>query len=225
MERIERQGRAFAQGMSQRYRDMRSNPMGDGGQGLHSARSTADDGQDGSRNTSRKRIALAVSSPLHLPLVCTDERLQCSRCRKRKIKCSGDVGNGQGCTNCKNNTQEPCAFLRVVVPPLHEIELLLNCYPRIGTVDKYRIRRAQFHVRVVALCSSWKHCQLCRSRSGERFILWITPRSRGPSLLRHVSASAPSETGFIDLFLPELLSTVLPIVFVHGPRRVAGRPL
>ncbi|UPK93635.1 hypothetical protein LCI18_004570 [Fusarium solani-melongenae] len=44
----------------------------------------------------RKRIAVA-----------------CGRCRKRKIRCSGDSGNGGPCTNCKNAGYEPCQFLRV----------------------------------------------------------------------------------------------------------------
>ncbi|KFA77309.1 hypothetical protein S40288_01316 [Stachybotrys chartarum IBT 40288] len=44
----------------------------------------------------RKRIAVA-----------------CGRCRKRKIRCSGDNGSGQPCTNCKNAGHEPCQFLRV----------------------------------------------------------------------------------------------------------------
>ncbi|CEI63155.1 unnamed protein product [Fusarium venenatum] len=44
----------------------------------------------------RKRIAVA-----------------CGRCRKRKIRCSGDTGNGGPCTNCKNAGYEPCQFLRL----------------------------------------------------------------------------------------------------------------
>ncbi|KAK8024589.1 hypothetical protein PG993_012655 [Apiospora rasikravindrae] len=44
----------------------------------------------------RKRIAVA-----------------CGRCRKRKIRCSGDPGNGGPCSNCKNAGHEPCLFLRV----------------------------------------------------------------------------------------------------------------
>ncbi|KAG5978329.1 hypothetical protein E4U55_006237 [Claviceps digitariae] len=44
----------------------------------------------------RKRIAVA-----------------CGRCRQRKIRCSGDNGNGESCTNCKNAGAEPCQFLRV----------------------------------------------------------------------------------------------------------------
>ncbi|KAI1258553.1 hypothetical protein F5Y18DRAFT_434198 [Xylariaceae sp. FL1019] len=44
----------------------------------------------------RKRIAVA-----------------CGRCRKRKIRCSGDPGNGGPCQNCKNAGYEPCLFLRV----------------------------------------------------------------------------------------------------------------
>lgn len=46
--------------------------------------------------TPRKRIAVA-----------------CGRCRKRKIRCSGDPGTGQPCHNCKNAGAEPCRFLRV----------------------------------------------------------------------------------------------------------------
>ncbi|KAI0399625.1 hypothetical protein F4802DRAFT_602813 [Xylaria palmicola] len=37
----------------------------------------------------------------------------CGRCRKRKIRCSGDTGNGGPCSNCKNAGYEPCLFLRV----------------------------------------------------------------------------------------------------------------
>ncbi|KAF3762870.1 hypothetical protein M406DRAFT_72844 [Cryphonectria parasitica EP155] len=44
----------------------------------------------------RKRIAVA-----------------CGRCRKRKIRCSGDSGGGQPCDNCKNSGTEQCLFLRV----------------------------------------------------------------------------------------------------------------
>ncbi|KAK3934604.1 hypothetical protein QBC46DRAFT_426581 [Diplogelasinospora grovesii] len=44
----------------------------------------------------RKRIAVA-----------------CGRCRKRKIRCSGDPGHGLPCSNCKNAGADPCLFLRV----------------------------------------------------------------------------------------------------------------
>ncbi|KAK5651703.1 hypothetical protein OQA88_11769 [Cercophora sp. LCS_1] len=44
----------------------------------------------------RKRIAVA-----------------CGRCRKRKIRCSGDMGQGQPCLNCKNAGADQCLFLRV----------------------------------------------------------------------------------------------------------------
>ncbi|PYH42203.1 uncharacterized protein BP01DRAFT_139289 [Aspergillus saccharolyticus JOP 1030-1] len=49
-----------------------------------------------SRNSTRRRIQVA-----------------CNRCRKRKIKCSGDNGDGQGCTNCRNSGNANCQFLRV----------------------------------------------------------------------------------------------------------------
>ena len=40
---------------------------------------------------------------------------QCGRCRKRKIRCSGDPGDGTGCHNCKTSGTNPtqCQFLRV----------------------------------------------------------------------------------------------------------------
>ncbi|GCB21033.1 hypothetical protein AAWM_03918 [Aspergillus awamori] len=48
------------------------------------------------RNSTRRRIQVA-----------------CNRCRKRKIKCSGDSGNGHGCSNCINSGNKNCQFLRV----------------------------------------------------------------------------------------------------------------
>ncbi|KAI1081545.1 hypothetical protein F5B20DRAFT_69528 [Whalleya microplaca] len=51
---------------------------------------------DSESSQPRKRIAVA-----------------CGRCRKRKIRCSGDPGNGLPCSNCKNAGYEPCLFLRV----------------------------------------------------------------------------------------------------------------
>ncbi|EJT69580.1 hypothetical protein GGTG_13196 [Gaeumannomyces tritici R3-111a-1] len=48
----------------------------------------------------RKRIAVA-----------------CGRCRKRKIRCSGDPGGGMPCTNCKSANAEACQFLRVSSQP------------------------------------------------------------------------------------------------------------
>ncbi|KAH7325732.1 hypothetical protein B0I35DRAFT_474474 [Stachybotrys elegans] len=44
----------------------------------------------------RKRIAVA-----------------CGRCRKRKIRCTGDSGTGEPCQNCKTSGYQPCQFLRV----------------------------------------------------------------------------------------------------------------
>ncbi|OJJ34361.1 hypothetical protein ASPWEDRAFT_173777 [Aspergillus wentii DTO 134E9] len=49
-----------------------------------------------SRNPARRRAPVA-----------------CVRCRKRKIKCSGDTGDGQGCSNCRNSGNTNCLFLRV----------------------------------------------------------------------------------------------------------------
>ncbi|PWW75649.1 hypothetical protein C7212DRAFT_204841 [Tuber magnatum] len=42
-------------------------------------------------------------------------QVACGRCRKRKIRCSGDPGDGTGCTNCKGASvaHGTCVFLRV----------------------------------------------------------------------------------------------------------------
>lgn len=87
-------------------------------------------------NQPRKRIAVAVSQrgPLsppfpsdypRLPLLrhqdarslITDStpHIKCGRCRKRKIRCSGDPGNGLPCVSCKSAGYEPCLFLRVIL--------------------------------------------------------------------------------------------------------------
>ncbi|KAI1407101.1 hypothetical protein F5Y13DRAFT_206675 [Hypoxylon sp. FL1857] len=57
---------------------------------------------DSESSQPRKRIAVA-----------------CGRCRKRKIRCSGDPGNGLPCSNCKNAGYEPCLFLRVSSTETH----------------------------------------------------------------------------------------------------------
>ncbi|KAK3312497.1 hypothetical protein B0H66DRAFT_399853 [Apodospora peruviana] len=56
----------------------------------------ADQQLDSDSTPQRKRIAVV-----------------CGRCRKRKIRCSGDPGAGQPCTNCKNAGVDECLFLRV----------------------------------------------------------------------------------------------------------------
>ncbi|KAK3326892.1 hypothetical protein B0H66DRAFT_472031 [Apodospora peruviana] len=56
----------------------------------------ADQQLDSDSTPQRKRIAVA-----------------CGRCRKRKIRCSGDPGAGQPCSNCKNAGVDECLFLRV----------------------------------------------------------------------------------------------------------------
>ncbi|KAJ6121393.1 hypothetical protein N7512_003858 [Penicillium capsulatum] len=67
------------------------------------------------RNPQRRRVPVAVSIPTPGDPVCLSSSVQCSRCRKRKIKCSGDTGDGQGCTNCRSAgpTAGNCQFLRV----------------------------------------------------------------------------------------------------------------
>ncbi|KZF24256.1 hypothetical protein L228DRAFT_259499 [Xylona heveae TC161] len=68
-------------------------------------------------NPPRRRIAVA-----------------CGRCRKRKIKCSGDPGNGAGCQNCRQaGADAQCAFLRVqceertLVPDHLRLAGAINC--------------------------------------------------------------------------------------------------
>ncbi|EFR02884.1 hypothetical protein MGYG_05885 [Nannizzia gypsea CBS 118893] len=46
-------------------------------------------------------------------------QVACSRCRRRKIKCSGDLGNNQACSNCKSSGTTTCLFLRVNSSTLH----------------------------------------------------------------------------------------------------------
>ncbi|KAI0133957.1 hypothetical protein BJ170DRAFT_180627 [Xylariales sp. AK1849] len=72
-------------------------------QSHHDARSlTMTEREPDESSTPRKRIAVA-----------------CGRCRKRKIRCSGDPGNGGPCVNCKNAGYEPCLFLRVSSTETH----------------------------------------------------------------------------------------------------------
>ncbi len=79
------------------------------------SRTSPDQGSDKGEQQPRRRIGLAVRNaflPLKGSSVWLTEHSQCSRCRKRKIKCSGDIA-GLGCQNCKNAGAEECNFLRV----------------------------------------------------------------------------------------------------------------
>ncbi|TLD38842.1 mucin-desulfating sulfatase (n-acetylglucosamine-6-sulfatase) [Venturia nashicola] len=44
--------------------------------------------------------------------------MACVRCRKRKIKCSGDPGNGTGCQACRAAGSKDCTFFRVGSAPV-----------------------------------------------------------------------------------------------------------
>lgn len=63
------------------------------------------------RSSTRRRIQVAVSTALSTRYARSHS--QCNRCRKRKIKCSGDIGDGQGCSNCRSSGHPNCQFLRV----------------------------------------------------------------------------------------------------------------
>ncbi|KNG46690.1 glycoside hydrolase family 10 [Stemphylium lycopersici] len=47
----------------------------------------------------------------------------CARCRKRKIRCTGDPGNGSGCSNCKSAGLDArqCQFHRVGSDAVHKV--------------------------------------------------------------------------------------------------------
>lgn len=68
----------------------------------------------GTSSNQRRRIAVAVSlSEYHSDKI-LNLGIKCMRCRKRKIRCSGDPGDRTGCTNCKSAGEtETCQFLRV----------------------------------------------------------------------------------------------------------------
>ncbi|KAF1985518.1 hypothetical protein K402DRAFT_103174 [Aulographum hederae CBS 113979] len=63
----------------------------------------------GGRNTSPQDDADANGQPRRRIAVA------CARCRKRKIRCSGDSGNGMGCQNCRSAGADlsACQFHRV----------------------------------------------------------------------------------------------------------------
>ncbi|PHH62312.1 hypothetical protein CDD81_7232 [Ophiocordyceps australis] len=83
-------------------------------------------------SSQRKRIAVA-----------------CGRCRKRKIRCSGDAGNGQPCTNCKTAGYEPCQFLRVSSQEVSQVKGSAFSY----NLDASRIAQARGSSSVIApLC-------------------------------------------------------------------------
>ncbi|CAD6440357.1 dafc30d7-e8c9-40f9-8dbc-c6a7c30fb895 [Sclerotinia trifoliorum] len=55
-------------------------------------------------------------------------QVACQRCRKRKIRCSGEE-NGRPCYHCKNSSSEPCVFLRVTAMPLEQAkDLPSDCF-------------------------------------------------------------------------------------------------
>ena len=71
------------------------------------------DGQSKSQ-AARKRVPVAVCSAQRRSYDSAENLvLQCDRCRKRKIKCSGSEGQGSACTNCLNAGYPNCQFLRV----------------------------------------------------------------------------------------------------------------
>jgi len=75
----------------------------------------------------RKRVPVAVCSHSSISVsgvILT--KIQCGRCRKRKIKCSGNEGDSQSCANCINAGHADCHFLRVSISAA-TWGLLTNC--------------------------------------------------------------------------------------------------
>lgn len=88
-----------------------------------------DTDNDNGSGQARRRVAVAVSCisafqqtrdcPM-LPTSCNTRMAnlyQCARCRKRKIRCSGDPGDSSGCQNCKAAGADisECKFNRVLL--------------------------------------------------------------------------------------------------------------
>ncbi|KAF2169212.1 hypothetical protein M409DRAFT_52484 [Zasmidium cellare ATCC 36951] len=53
-------------------------------------------------------------------------QVACSRCRRRKIKCTGDPGDGSGCSACRSAgaDRNTCTFIRVGSHPVSGIDLM-----------------------------------------------------------------------------------------------------
>ncbi|KAJ5806903.1 hypothetical protein N7474_010495 [Penicillium riverlandense] len=60
------------------------------------------------RNPQRRRVPVA-----------------CGRCRRRKIKCSGDNGDGHACSNCRSAGNTDCQFLRMKAKTFNEMHEML----------------------------------------------------------------------------------------------------
>ncbi|KAF2623007.1 hypothetical protein BU25DRAFT_479570 [Macroventuria anomochaeta] len=81
-------------------------PMGGPVSGLRTRNHVDRDEFQREQGGSRRRIAVA-----------------CARCRKRKIRCSGDKGDGQGCQSCRQAGVEAsqCQFHRVGSDHVHKV--------------------------------------------------------------------------------------------------------
>ncbi|KAF2853564.1 hypothetical protein T440DRAFT_310425 [Plenodomus tracheiphilus IPT5] len=81
-------------------------PVGGPVGGIHGRLDETRDDHRIGMGSARRRIAVA-----------------CARCRKRKIRCSGDPGNGAGCTSCVLANIDPilCQFHRVGSDHVHKV--------------------------------------------------------------------------------------------------------
>lgn len=99
--------------MSRSMRSMTRHELGDRSNGCISPAAELDGKM---RNPQRRRVPVAVCIPRSFEALLALTQSQCGRCRKRKIKCSGDAGDGQGCSNCRSAGNTDCQFLRVGHP-------------------------------------------------------------------------------------------------------------
>lgn len=103
-----RHGTSFS--MSRSMRSMTRHELGDRTNGCISPAAEVDGKM---RNPQRRRVPVAVCPSWSFEALPVLTQQQCGRCRKRKIKCSGDSGDGQGCSNCRSAGNTDCQFLRV----------------------------------------------------------------------------------------------------------------
>lgn len=75
-------------------------------------------GREEKKPRKRNSVAVRTLTSEHIPniadIILTCDR-KCARCRKRKIKCTGDLHDGNGCEACQQagTNQTHCFYLRV----------------------------------------------------------------------------------------------------------------
>ncbi|KAJ5935727.1 hypothetical protein N7466_005274 [Penicillium verhagenii] len=97
--------------LSRSMRSMNHQDLGD-----HSSCMSPTEADGKMRTSQRRRVPVA-----------------CRRCRKRKIKCSGDAGgDGQGCSNCRSAGANDCQFFR----PYPHMSAATTQSPQLGMIPQ-----------------------------------------------------------------------------------------